>query len=151
MKAAHRARTAARPLRRVLPASIVVGLAMVLSAPGVAFALFSAIPSAQTAGVTAAAISSPTGFTATASSTTKATLSWTAPSALTGYTLTQSPGTLAGCSATPTASTTSCTATGLSAKTTYTWTLTAVYNSWKSPSVQASATTKSLGQRNDGN
>jgi len=141
MNATHRSRAAARPFCRIFPASVVVGLTLVLSAPGAAFALFSATPSAQTAGVTAATISAPTSFTATTQSTSTVSLSWTAPATLTGYTLTQSPGTLAGCSSTPSASTRSCTATGLSQGTTYTWTLTAVYNSWKSPSVQASATT----------
>jgi large repetitive protein len=147
MKATHRSRAAARALRRILPASVLVGLTLVLSAPGTAFALFSATPSAQTAGVTAATIAAPARFTATAeyNNNNEAYLSWTAPATLTGYTLTQSPGTLAGCSGTPSASTTFCTATGLSAGTTYTWTLTAVYNDWQSPSVQASATTSGNG------
>jgi len=141
MTAMHRSRAAARPFRRILPASVVVGLTLIWSAPGTAFALFSATPSAQSAGATAATISAPASFTATTQSSSKVGLSWTAPANLTGYTLTQSPGTLAGCSATPASHTTSCNATGLSAGTTYTWTLTAVYNSWQSPSVHASATT----------
>jgi hypothetical protein len=126
---------------RVLPGAIVLALAAVLGAPGAAFALFAGQPSAQTASVTAASIAAPMSFTAAATGSTTASLSWTAPSTLTGYTLSQSPGTLAGCSATPSSGTTSCTATGLSPKTTYTWTLTAVYDNWKSSSVQASATT----------
>jgi hypothetical protein len=89
----------------------------------------------------AATIAAPSGFTATATSSTTATLTWTAPARLTGYTLAQSPGTLAGCPAAPSAATTSCTATGLSAGTAYTWTLTAVDGNWKSSSVTASATT----------
>jgi len=121
--------------------SLILGLAIVLSVPGEAFALFSATPAAPTAAVTAATIAAPTGFTATAASTTTVTLSWTAPAKLTGYTLSQSTGTLAGCSATPSSSTTTCTATGLSAKTAYTWTLTTAYNSWLSSSVTAGATT----------
>jgi hypothetical protein len=151
MNALHRSRAAVRRLRRILPASVVIGLTLVLSAPGAAFALFSATPSAQTAGVTAATISAPTSFTATTQSANKVNLSWIAPATLTGYTLTQTPGTLAGCSSTPSASTSSCTATGLSQGTTYTWTLTAVYNSWQSPSVQASATTNGNGNGNGGN
>src|SRR5581483_10753261 len=55
-----------------------------------------------------------------------------------------SPGTLAGCSATPAAGATSCTATGLSPKTAYTWTLSAVYHNWKSSPVTAGATTPSV-------
>jgi Fibronectin type III domain len=125
--------------RRVLWAGIVVGIAIAL-VPGAALAVFSAAPTV-TAGVTAATISAPGGFTATAASTTTANLSWTAPPTLTGYTLSQSPGTLAGCSATP--SGTSCTATGLASNTAYTWTLKAAYNNWLSSAVQASATTSS--------
>ena len=129
-----------RPVHhKVLWAGIVVGIAIAL-VPGAALAVFSVTP-AVTAGVTAATISAPGGVTATAASTTTVNLSWTAPPKLTGYTLSQSPGTLAGCSATP--SGTSCTATGLTAKTAYTWTLKAAYNNWLSSSVQASATTMS--------
>ena len=133
--------TAARPPRWAVRVSLILGLAIVLSAPGEALALFSATPAPPTAAVTAATIAAPTGFTATAASTTTATLSWTAPAKLTGYTLSQSTGTLAGCSAAPSSTTTSCTATGLSAGTAYTWTLTTAYNSWLSSSVTASATT----------
>jgi hypothetical protein len=139
MKARHRLH-APGLLRRILPAAAVLGLAIVVSAPAGALALFFAAPSAQTAGVTAATISAATGFQTTASGSTTVNLSWTAPPALTGYTLAQSPGTLAGCSATPSASTTSCTATGLSPSTTYTWTLTADYNNWQSSSAQVSTT-----------
>jgi hypothetical protein len=127
-----------RPVhRKVLWAGIVVGIAIAL-VPGAALAVFSA-PPAVTARATAATISAPGGFTATAASTTTVNLSWTAPPTLTGYTLSQSAGTLAGCSATP--SGTSCTATGLTSHTAYTWTLKAAYNNWLSSSVQASATT----------
>ena len=125
--------------RKVRWAALVVGLAIAL-VPSAALAVFSAAP-AVTAGVTAATISAPGGFTATAASTTTVNLSWTAPPTLTGYTLSQSAGTLAGCSATP--SGTSCTATGLTSHTAYTWTLRAAYNNWLSSSVQASATTMS--------
>ena len=138
MKAVHRPHAV---LRRLLPAAITAGLAIVLAMPGVALAVFSAAP-AVSAGATAATISSAGGFTAVVNNASQVTLSWTAPPTLTGYTLTQSTGTLSGCSATPAASTTTCTATGLSSKTTYTWTLTAVYGNWKSTSVQVSATTK---------
>jgi Fibronectin type III domain len=124
---------------KVFWASIVVGLAIAL-VPSAALAVFSAAP-AVTAGVAAATISAPGGFIATAASTTSVNLSWTAPPTLTGYTLSQSAGTLAGCSATP--SGTSCTATGLTSHTAYTWTLKAAYNNWLSSSVQASATTMS--------
>src|ERR1700722_7439173 len=129
-----------RPVHpKVLWAGIVVGIAIAL-VPGTALAVFSAAP-AVTAGVTAATISAPGGFAATAASATTVNLSWTAPPALTGYTLSQSPGTLAGCSATP--SGTSCTATGLTSNSAHTWTLKAAYNNWLSSSVQASSTTMS--------
>jgi hypothetical protein len=141
VRPARRLPAAARPPRWAVRVSLIVGLAIALSVPGEALALFSATPAAQTAAVTAATIAAPTGFTATAASTTTVTLSWTAPAKLTGYTLSQSPGTLAGCSATPSASTTTCTATGLSAGTAYTWTLTTAYNDWLSSAVTASATT----------
>ncbi len=141
MRPARRLPAAARPPRWAVRVSLILGLAIVLSVPGEAIALFSATPAAPTAAVTAATIAAPTGFTATAASTTTVTLSWTAPAKLTSYTLSQSPGTLAGCSATPSATTTTCTATGLSAATAYTWTLTTVYNSWLSSPVTASATT----------
>ena len=126
---------------RILPAALALALAVVGGVPGVASALFTVQPSARTAAVSAATIAAPTGFTATATGGTTAALSWTAPPALTGYTLSQSPGTLAGCSAAPPADATSCTATGLSPKTVYTWTLTASYDNWKSASVEASAAT----------
>jgi hypothetical protein len=141
VRPARRPPAAARPPRWAVRVSLILGLAIVLSVPGEALALFSATPAAQTAAVTAATIAAPTGFTATAASTTTVTLSWTAPAKLTGYTLSQSTGTLAGCSAAPSSSTTTCTATGLSAATAYTWTLTTAYNSWLSTSVTASATT----------
>jgi Fibronectin type III domain len=89
----------------------------------------------------AATLSDPTGFGASAASSTSANLSWTAPSTLTGYALSQSAGTLAGCSATPSSATTSCTATGLSPATTYTWTLQTAYDNWRSAGVQASTET----------
>ena len=143
MRGTHRRRTTRLP-RRVLPAAAALALATVACMPGVAFALFSSQPSAQTASVTAATIAAPTNFTATTTSSTSASLSWTAPSTLTGYTLAQSPGAAAGSCATLSAGSTSCTATGLSPGTAYTWTLTAVYDNWKSSAVQASATTSQV-------
>lgn len=133
-----------RAARRVALAALVIGLAIVLAAPGQALALFSAAPAAPAVPVTAATIGAPGSVTATAASSTTATLSWTAPPAYTGYTLSQSPGTLAGCSATPSAATTTCTATGLSPGTAYTWTLTAAYNNWQSSPATASATTPAV-------
>jgi hypothetical protein len=142
-----------RPVHRSARWAALAIVGVIALAPVAAPAVFSAAP-VVTAGVTAATISAPTGFTATAASGTTATLSWTAPPALTGYTLSQTPGTLAGCSATP--SGTSCTATGLTSGTAYTWTLKAAYNNWLSSAVQASATTSAaagftlLGNATDG-
>jgi Fibronectin type III domain len=141
MRSTHRRTRRSRRPAWIVPGGLAIGLAIVLAVPGAALALFSSAPS-QTASVTAATISPPTGFTATATGTSTASLSWTAPATLTGYTLSQSPGTLAGCSSAPSSATTSCTATGLSSATTYIWTLTAVYNSWASAPAQASAETE---------
>jgi hypothetical protein len=141
MTGTHFFRRARRLPARLLAVGIPLALAAAVGMPGVAFALFASQPAAQTASVTAATIGAATNFTATATGRTTANLAWTAPSILTGYKLSQSPGTLAGCSATPSASTTSCTATGLSPGTVYTWTLTAVYDNWQSSPVQASTRT----------
>lgn len=122
----------------------VLAIGLAISAPGMAEAVFSASPPAQTASVTAATISPPANFTAALVSSTSAQLTWTAPAPETGYTLSQSSGTLAGCSPTPSSSTTTCTATGLTANQTYTWTLTAKDNNWLSTPVTAS-TYASLG------
>ncbi|HEV3382936.1 MAG TPA: fibronectin type III domain-containing protein [Trebonia sp.] len=145
-----------RTSRRTARLAVFALAGAIVVAPPAALAVFSASP-VVTAGVTAATISAPGSFTATAASGTTASLSWTAPAppAPTGYTLAQAPGTLAGCSATP--SGTSCTATGLTSGTPYTWTLKAAYNNWLSSSVTASATTTSasvgftlLGNATDG-
>ena len=116
-------------------------IALSLTATSGTLGRLSAARASGSNSLTAATISAPAGFTATATGGTTATLSWTAPPTLTGYTLSQSPGTLAGCSAAPSAGTTSCTATGLSPKTSYTWTLTAVDHSWTSPAATTSTTT----------
>lgn len=119
--------------------ALAASLALVTT--GTALALMSATQSSGSNSVTAATLSNPTGFSAGAASSTSANLSWTAPPTLTGYALSQSAGTLAGCSATPTSATTSCTATGLSPATTYTWTLQTGYDNWLSAGVQASTET----------
>ncbi len=150
MTTGQHARRAPRQRRLIVAATVIFAVGLALTAPGMALAVFTSQPAAQTASVTAATISPPTGFSASASGTTSASLSWTAPATLTGYTLSQSPGTLAGCSATPASGSTNCTATGLSPATTYTWTLKAVYNNWQSPSAQAAAET-SFGSSDLGN
>lgn len=142
-----RTRRSVRPLARLVPLSLaglaVSAAALSYTATTGTFGYLTAAKSSGGNSFTAAVLSAPTGFTATATGGTTAALAWTAPATLTGYTLTQSTGTLAGCSATPTTATTSCTATGLSPGVSYSWTLTAVDHSWTSPPATASATTQS--------
>lgn len=142
MSEAHRLPRRRRLPRRIIPVGIALAVALAVAVPGVAAALFSSSPSAQTASVTAATIGAPTNFKATATGSATANLTWTAPSPpLNGYMLSQSPGTAQGSCATLSASSTSCTASGLSQGTVYTWTLQAVYNSWQSSSTTAGTTT----------
>ena len=141
MSGAHRPTRRRRLPRRIIPVGIALAVALAVAVPGVAPALFSS-PSAQTASVTAATIGAPTNFKATATGSSTATLSWTAPSPpLNGYMLSQSQGTVQGSCATLSASSTSCTASGLSQGMVYTWTLRAVYNNWQSSSATAGTTT----------
>ena len=79
-----------------VPVLMLIVVTVTLAVPGIAFAVFSAAPAGQSAGVTAATISPPSTFTATATGASTASLSWSGPATKTGYTLTQSPGTLAG-------------------------------------------------------
>lgn len=131
-----RARGTTRRIKAAAAAVAVLGVVLLGAGAAVAYwtTTVTSTPAAK-----AGSMSAPTAFSATAGSN-SAVLLWHAPAALTGYTLTQSPGTLAGCSATPSSSTTTCTATGLTAGTQYTWTLTATYDSWSSTSVTAQAT-----------
>jgi hypothetical protein len=119
----------------------VLAASVALVAASTSLALMSATESSGSNSIAAATVSNPAGFSASAASSTSGNLSWTAPSTLTGYALSQSAGTLAGCSATPSSATTSCTATGLSPATTYTWTLQTAYDNWRSTGVQASTET----------
>jgi hypothetical protein len=122
-------------------------VALVCTVAGGSFALLSSLATAKGSGVLKAGfIGPPASFTHSTVTQTTVKLTWTAPTAAgtatpTGYHLTQSTGTLAGCSATPTASTLTCTATGLTAGKLYTWTLTAKYDNWSSTSVSTTATT----------
>jgi hypothetical protein len=120
-------------------------MGFVLAAGAGAFGYFAGTFSGNYSLAQAGAIAAPTSFMTGAVTSASVNLSWTAPSnpSPTSYTLSQSPGTIAGCSSAPSAGTTSCTATGLSADTSYTWTLTAVYDSWNSTSATASVTTSS--------
>lgn len=135
----RRARRAGR--RRIIVAGAVVVMSAVMSVPGIANALFAGAAPTREADVTAASIQAPATFTATATSSTSATLAWSGPVTRTGYILSQSPGTLVGCPATPSGGSTGCVATGLAQGTAYTWTLRAAYNNWLSPGFTATATT----------
>ena len=134
-------------LRVLVP---LIAASLTLLTTSTSLALVSATESSGSNSIAAATVSNPTGFSASAASSTSASLSWTAPTTLTGYALSQSAGTLAGCSATPSSAATSCTATGLSPATTYTWTLQTAYDNWRSTGAQASAETL-LGATSAGN
>jgi len=135
---------------RALAALAITIAALLLVASGTTVALMSGTESSGPNSIAAATLASPAAFAANATTATSANLSWTAPGSLTGYTLSQSAGSLAGCSGTPAAVTTSCTATGLSPATTYTWTLSTAYHNWLSTAVQATAETL-LGATDAGN
>lgn len=130
----------ARQSRRVA-GMLSISSVLAVAVSGIADGMFSVGPVPVVAGVSAATISPPTMFSAAATSSSMVNLSWGAPATLTGYSLSQSPGTLAGCTATPSSAATSCTATGLTAGTNYTWTLKAVYNDWASTAVTAATVT----------
>ena len=117
---------------------IVLGLATMAGA-------YVTLISSGTGTAHASAIGPPASFTAASSLPDQATLSWDAPSnpSPTGYTLVQSPGTLAGTCTELTGSSVSCTATGLTPGTQYTWQLTATYDSWAGTTVTATVTTGS--------
>ena len=123
--------------------SVVAVFTMVLASSTMAWAIFSGTGATATGSFNAGTINAPTAFATSSVAPTSVLLSWTAPTSPseTSYTLSQSPGTIAGCSATPSAGTTSCTASGLTPNTLYTWTLTAYYDNWQSTSVTVSVTT----------
>ncbi len=140
------ARLLKRPALLAVAGLAASAIALSLTAAGGTLARLSAVRTSGSNSFTAATVPAPAGFTATATGSSTAALSWTAPPTLTGYTLSQSPGTLAGCSAAPSAGTTSCTATSLSPKTSYTWTLTAVDHNWTGAPATSSATTTGVGE-----
>jgi Fibronectin type III domain len=125
----------------VLLGGLGVAAVLMLVTPTAASAYWQTTDSSHPAAAVAGTMPAPTSFTASATSASAASLSWTAPANVTGYSLLQSPGTLAGCVSAPLASATSCSATGLSPATTYTWTLGALDSLWASTTVQAHAET----------
>ncbi len=125
-----------RGRRGLLAAAVAV---LVLMAAGPAYSFWTATSSGPYGRAVASTLATPVLSTGTVTDT-SAGLSWTQPFTPTSYTLGQSPGSIAGCSATPSVASTSCTATGLTPNTSYTWTLGARLHSWNSPA-QASVTT----------
>jgi hypothetical protein len=125
----------------VLLGGLGVVAVLMLVMPTAASAYWQTTDSSHPAAAVAGTMPAPTSFAASATSASAASLSWTAPANVTGYSLLQSQGTLAGCPAAPSASATSCSATGLSPATTYTWTLGALDDLWTSTTVQAQAET----------
>lgn len=138
LHAKHRRRRAGA---RLGTAVVLLAVGMVLAAAGAASAFFIESGSGSFGLATAGTIGPPTSFSAVAASSTSVSLSWDAPidPSPTGYSLSQSPGTLSGCVASPPSGTTTCTATGLTPGTEYTWTLSADYYGWASISTESGA------------
>ena len=133
-----------RPLRRSLPRRVLLLLAFVLAGVGGALAYFIST-GAGTAGATVGALSAPTITAATPGAGT-VSLSWstvTAPaSPAVTYYVTRAGGTVGGncpSSAATATTSTSCTDSGLT-KGTYTYTVTAVWQSWTATSASSQVT-----------
>src|SRR5579862_1761155 len=121
---------------------LLLAAGFLLGSATIAWAYFTGSTSGTYGLALASKIAAPTPFSVSTVTSRTAKLTWTAPAnpSATGYTLSQSPGTLAGCSATPSNTTTSCTATGLTPGTQYTWTLHALDHTWTSTALTATAT-----------
>lgn len=128
----------AGPSRRLI---VAVTAALVLVATAPAYGYWAAVTGASSLTVQTATLATPS-LTATPVTATSVTLSWTQPFSPTGYTLSQSAGTLTGCSATPGTGTTTCTASGLTPDTAYTWTLTAALQRWTATATATSTTSR---------
>ncbi|MFN8194812.1 MAG: hypothetical protein U0R80_11095 [Nocardioidaceae bacterium] len=123
---------------RVLGAAVTL-LLLVASGPG--HALWTASSTGSYGLAQATTLTAPTLTAGTATATTMP-LSWTRPYTPTSYALAQSPGSLGGCAAAPGSGSSSCTATGLTPNTSYTWTLTANLSSWSKTATVTATTSK---------
>ena len=118
-------------------------MGLVAVGAGLAFAYWPSTDSSNPAAASATSLSAPTGATATEAGATSATISWTAGSQPTGtsYVVVRNPGVNQVTVCTVPASTPTCTDSGLSPATTYSYSVTAVLDAWQSPASSASFTT----------
>jgi hypothetical protein len=117
---------------RVLAGAAAV-VALVALAAGLAFAYFVTTDSSNPAAASATSLSAPSGATATETGATSVKISWTNPGTQVAgaqYEVVRTPGT--GVLCTVSAPTSNCTDTGLSPGTAYSYSVTAVLDSWQS-------------------
>ena len=127
-------------------AGIAGGTALVVLVAGLAFAYWITTDSSNPAAASATSLSAPTGATATETGATSVKISWTNPGTqVTGaqYQVVRTPGT--GTLCTVSAPTSSCTDSGLSPGTAYSYSVTAVLDAWQSTAVSASFTPMAVG------
>ncbi len=127
-----------RRRRRILT---VLVTALVLGIGSIGHAYWTASSTGSYAKAQAATLAAPT-MTAGATTATSVALGWSTTFSPTGLALTQSAGVLSGCSSTPAAASSSCTATGLTPNTSYTWTLTAAKSNWTSAGTVTATTSR---------
>jgi hypothetical protein len=127
-----------RRRRRILT---VLVTALVLGIGSIGHAYWTASSTGSYAKAQAATLAAPT-VTAGATTATSVALGWSTTFSPTGLALTQSAGVLSGCSSTPAAASSSCTATGLTPNTSYTWTLTASKSNWTSAGTVTATTSR---------
>lgn len=123
----------------------VIGL--IALAAGLAFAYWVTTDSSNPAAASATSLSAPTGATATETAATSVKVSWTNPGTqVTGaqYEVTRNPGAGQTVVCTVSAPTSNCTDTGLSAGTAYSYSVTAVLDSWVSSAANTSFTTMAV-------
>lgn len=122
-------------------------MALVALAAGLAFAYFVTTDSSNPAAASATSLSAPTGASATEVTATSVKISWTNPGTqVTGaqYEVIRNPGVSQVVVCTVSAPTSNCTDTGLSAGTAYSYSVTAVLDSWASSAANASFTTMAV-------
>lgn len=119
---------------RVLTTGAAVAALLVVGS-GVASASWSKVVTGGVGAGKAATLGAPTGGSAAAASATSLTISWSAPAGVapTGYTLTRNAASIGSGGCSGTVATTSCTDSGLTSGTTYTYTVISHRSSWVSP------------------